>query len=105
MELMKALANGPASWFRSHPAQNFISRAEFPYYTHTDRYCSDAVATSITIDFLRGGKFGICPRVDCQKPFALERKGKVYCTQYCAHVVSQRRKRAREKLSKPTNKR
>jgi hypothetical protein len=93
--LMEALTQGAGAWFKSHKAPSgFYARESFPHYAHTDEYCADAIATSITVDFLRGVKFGICPRSDCRKPFSKERKGKVYCSQYCAHLVSVRRSRS-----------
>jgi hypothetical protein len=58
-------------------------------------YTLDAILASIRLDLLRDIKFKICARADCtQKIFSVEgRYHKQYCSQYCAHVESQRRVR------------
>lgn len=93
--IVEALPKGPKHWFENFasPAE-FGSRGEFPHYVHIARNCEHAIKTSITVDFLRGVKFGICARPDCRRPFARERKGKIYCQQYCAHLESVRRSRS-----------
>jgi hypothetical protein len=97
-EIRQALVEGAGSWFRSHKSpSNFYAQEKFPHYTYTDHYCSDAIATSITLDFLRDMKFALCLRNDCHKPFSVKRKGKLYCSQYCAHLVSVRKSRSQKK--------
>jgi hypothetical protein len=62
-----------------------------------------ALFVSVWLDLARKAKFRYCARPDCidhkptQSPFEANRKDQVYCSQYCAHVESQRRKRAERK--------
>lgn len=95
-----ALKGNPADWL-AKGSLNFGSQSKFPHYVHTDSTCLDAIRTSITIDFLRRVPFRIRKRPDCGEPFAADRKGKQYCSQYCAHLVSIRRTR-RELKEKTT---
>jgi hypothetical protein len=95
------LERGPRDWFGSWQSSLSLNpRPEFPHYDHSDNLCLEAIYTSITVDFLRGVHFRICARKDCGKPFAAERKGKRYCEQYCAHLVSVRRTRKRQASKK-----
>jgi hypothetical protein len=87
-----ALKGNPADWL-AKGSLSFGSQSKFPHYVHADSTCLDAIRTSITIDFLRRVPFRICKRPDCGEPFAADRKGKEYCSQYCAHLVSVRRTR------------
>lgn len=92
--LIEGMRNGPKKWFNGHRAPHeFFAAAAFPNYVHTDQSCVDAIATSITADFLDGVKFGICQRADCRKPFLLRGRNKIYCSQYCGHLESVRRSR------------
>jgi hypothetical protein len=57
-----------------------------------------AILATIEIDHLRGAKFGVCARKDCPKFFEITSHHKrKYCNQYCAHLESIRRMRARRK--------
>ena len=87
-----ALKGTPADWL-ANGSLSFGSQSKFPHYLHTDSTCLDAIRTSISIDFLRQVPFRICKRPDCSEPFGADRKGKQYCSQYCAHLVSVRRTR------------
>lgn len=87
-----ALKGNPGDWL-AKASLSFGAQSKFPHYVHTDDNCLDAIRTSISIDFLRRVPFRICKRPDCGEPFAADRKGKEYCSQYCAHLVSVRRTR------------
>ena len=63
----------------------------------------DAIFLSAWLDFARGARFRFCKRPDCPKhrpgtvPFELtSRHRRRYCSQYCAHLESMRRIRARQ---------
>ena len=92
-EIKDSLRGDRGEWLQKHPL-GFGSRSKFPYFVHTDSTCLGAIQTSIGIDFLRRVPFRICKRSDCGIPFPADRKGKQYCSQYCAHIVSVRRSRA-----------
>jgi len=76
----------------------FRSQSTFPHFVHVANDCFSCMIASITIDFLRKIPFRICKRSDCGTPFAADRRGKQYCSQYCAHLVSLRK--ARKELKK-----
>jgi hypothetical protein len=90
--IRNALKGIPSDWL-AKSSLSFGSQSKFPHYVHTDGTCLDAIRTSISIDFLRRVPFRICKRPDCGEPFAADRKGKEYCSQYCAHLVSVRKTR------------
>lgn len=99
--IRNALKGNPADWL-AKSSLNFGSQSKFPHYVHTDYTCRDAIHTSISIDYLRRVPFRICKRPDCGEPFAADRKGKQYCSQYCAHLVSVRRTRKERKKQAAT---
>ena len=102
-EIRAVLAGKPAEWLnRASDLTKFdlSTRAQYPYFVHHAEYGLDAIRSSITFDFLRGVKFGICKREDCGNPFEMAHKGKIYCTQYCGHLVSLRKKRASQDSGK-----
>jgi hypothetical protein len=102
-EIFDALKGGSKRWFSIAAIDSEFSlsvRPEFPHFVHVDEYCLDAIKSSVTFDFLRGVRFGICKRDDCGKPFELSHKGKIYCDQYCGHLVSLRKKRAADRTAK-----
>jgi|SRR5580692_2531906 hypothetical protein len=74
---------------------DFRSRPEFPHYLHEDSFCLDAMNTATMVDFLKGVRFRNCARQDCPNVFPADRRGKIYCEQYCGHLVSIRNKRKR----------
>jgi hypothetical protein len=89
-----ALQKGAKEWFKSGwTTLELRTRPDFPHFFQEFDSVSEALSTSISIDFLRGVRFRICPRIDCGSPFPADRKGKRYCSQYCAHLVSVRRNR------------
>jgi hypothetical protein len=98
--IRQALANSAKSWFSSGARQSefeLFPRSEFPHFVHVDSFCQYTIRNSVTLDFLRGIKFDICKRPDCAMPFERAHKGKIYCSQYCGHLVSLRKKRAGQK--------
>ena len=57
-----------------------------------------AILATIYVDHLHGTKFGFCKRDDCRKAYRIESKHiRKYCSQYCAHLESLRRMRARSR--------
>jgi hypothetical protein len=57
-----------------------------------------AILATIYVDHLHGTKFGFCKRDDCRNPYKIESKHiRKYCSQYCAHLESLRRMRARSR--------
>jgi len=92
--IREALKKGAEGWAWGRTLV-FRPRLTFPHYVHEDQGCFDAIKTATTIDFLRGVRFKICARPDCAKPFAADRTNKIYCEQYCGHLVSVREKRRR----------
>jgi hypothetical protein len=62
-----------------------------------------ALYVSVWLDLARKAEVRSCARTDCpahkptQSPFEAKRTDQIYCSQYCAHVESQRRKRAERK--------
>ena len=87
-----ALRGDPGEWLAKH-GFDLHHRSTFPHFGYTGTTCLDCIYASITIDFLRRVPFRICKRPDCGTPFAADRRGKQYCSQYCAHLVSVRRTR------------
>jgi len=61
-----------------------------------------ALYLSVWRDRFHKAEFRYCARVDCadhgafKVPFEVTRRDKEYCSQYCAHLVSLRKKRARK---------
>lgn len=61
--------------------------------TTTDAY--HMLLATVFADVTRGIRFKTCKREDCQTPFPLTSKHvKTFCSQYCGHLVSQRKIRA-----------
>lgn len=108
-ELKEAMAAGPNVWFASlgRPLSSGVglgsamyrTMREFPYHYHEDACVWGAIKTATTVDFLRGSKFSLCSRVDCRQPFEA-RSGKLYCSWYCAHIVSVRKGRKAEQAER-----
>ena len=62
-----------------------------------------AIVATVQLDHLRGAKHKFCKRQDCGLPFEIvSRHRRRYCSQYCAHIESVRRLRARRKRSSKT---
>ena len=99
-KLISAMKLGTSHWdsrdFR--PAFDMICRSEFPHLITVDRFCLDAIFHSVTIDLMSGVKHGLCAREDCRRPFSFEsRHERLYCGQYCGHLVSVRKRRTAHK--------
>jgi hypothetical protein len=96
-----ALAGGDVKlWFRHFGSFPYPHRrtSEFPFFWLKTNECEVAVRMTITIDFLRGIKFGTCARPDCGTPYPIQSGHKrAYCSQYCAHIESVRRQRRNAK--------
>ncbi|HSY37818.1 MAG TPA: hypothetical protein VK814_18830 [Acidobacteriaceae bacterium] len=62
----------------------------------TDAY--QMLLATVMFDLAKGIPFTQCARKDCAKPFPLKTAhAKIFCCQYCGHLTSQRKKRARDK--------
>jgi hypothetical protein len=92
----------PDAWLANNASFGMTHRrSQFPYLGITDRDCSKAIETTITLDHMRQVKRSICARSDCDNIFEVESgHGKIYCEQYCGHLVSVRRKREAEKRAR-----
>lgn len=97
----------PATWLSGSASLEAIHRRpRFPYLGVSSETCAGAIETTITIDHLRNVEHRICARVDCDRIFSVDSDhGKIYCEQYCGHLVSVRRKRAAVKEAAKTSKR
>ncbi len=62
----------------------------------------DAILATVYVDRLRGIEFQVCALKECNETFEkLSDYGKIYCSNYHAHLASVRRKRAEAKTEKP----
>ena len=60
---------------------------------------------TVLADVANGIRFKTCKRPDCPRPFPLKSKHKRrFCSQYCGHLVSQRKKRSAELQKKKAKK-
>jgi hypothetical protein len=65
--------------------------------TLTDAY--HMLQATVFFDVARGIRFKVCQREDCKAPFPVESEHeRVFCTQYCGHLVSQRANRRAETI-------
>lgn len=89
------------AWLSRFTLGGFEARDAFPHFVQRVSNCRDAIAATITFDFLRGSKFRLCALKDCQVPFRLESDHKRrFCNQYHAHLASVRRNRKRISVKK-----
>ena len=97
--LKAAMLAPPEEWLSRNASLGFTaSRQRFPYLGVKATTCLRAIEITITLDHLRNVRSRICARPDCDNIFTVESNhGKVYCDQYCAHLVSVRRNRAPSK--------
>jgi hypothetical protein len=73
----------------------------YPFHRIEETNCQSAIQATVTIDLLQAIKFSICARRDCATPFARTgRRDKVYCSNYCAHLMSVRRQAAHKAAKK-----
>lgn len=74
---------------------------EYPYFAIRTTSCKIAIQTTVLSDFLNGNKYGVCARSDCRRFFPIvTRHTRQYCEQYCAHLESIRRRRAKARADK-----
>jgi len=72
----------------------FQWRKGTPMPTVTTLSFWEAVLLSLHIDYVKGAVFRVCARPDCGIPYpVINRHKRKYCSQYCGHLESLRRKR------------
>ena len=101
-DLREAMLGKADAWLKGRSTLGYThGRDRYPFIGVTDSTCSRAIETTITLDHLGRTKFRTCKRPDCNNIFPVESDhGKVFCQQYCGHLVSLRRKRAAAKRVK-----
>lgn len=90
------------------------SGIEFPLRFELESVASGVVTTTdayhmllatVFADVARGIRFKTCNREDCQRPFPITSEhARKFCSQYCGHLVSQRKKRAAAQRKKALRK-
>ena len=90
------------------------SGAEFPLHFELESVALGVVTTTdayhmllatVFADVARDIRFKVCKREDCQRPFPITSEHtRKFCSQYCGHLVSQRKKRAAEQKKRRTEK-
>ena len=100
-ELRSGMLNKPDVWLSDNAAFGTMQRrTSYPYLGITDHTCLQAIETTITLDHLRKTVWRKCARQDCENVFAMNSgHGKTYCEQYCGHLESVRRNRAKAKAA------
>jgi hypothetical protein len=87
-----------------HPANSFPLRFELSSVSAgvvTITNARHMLFATVLADVASGLRFKICKRKDCGKPFPIESEHvRKFCSQYCGHLVSQRKKRKSEQRSK-----
>jgi hypothetical protein len=59
--------------------------------------CEEILLATVYADLIQGYRFKFCKRKDCRLPFAVTSGHKrSYCSQYCGHLESLRKKRRKE---------
>jgi hypothetical protein len=85
---------------QSHPANEFQLRFELTKVAAgvvTITNARHMLFATVLADVASGLRFKTCQRKDCAKPFPVESEHtRKFCSQYCGHLVSQRKKRAAE---------
>lgn len=97
-----AIARTRKEWLSAESSNilPFLIRPQsgYPPYLLSLRYCEIAIGATITIDLLNQVKFRLCARPDCGAPYKIESEHpRKYCTQYCGHLESVRKKRKESK--------
>lgn len=63
----------------------------------------DAIIATLLVDYLNGVRYGMCARKDCGKLYRMTTKRRrIFCSQYCGHLVSLRKKRSAKQARKST---
>jgi hypothetical protein len=90
------------------PANNFPLRFELSKVAAgvvTIINARQMLFTTVLADVASRISFKTCKRKDCEKPFPIESAHKrKFCSQYCGHLVSQRKKRAAKQRQKRARK-
>jgi hypothetical protein len=92
----KALSGSARSWLRAARPLSFSPLDEWPHFLVERSSCQDAIEATITIEHLRGAKFGFCKR--CRKIFerdTLHKKN--YCSRKCIQADATARWRANQR--------
>jgi hypothetical protein len=95
--------------YRSHSANEFTMSFELMDVAAgvvTITNARHMLFATVLADLARSIRFKTCARTDCGKPFPIENKHKrKFCTQYCGHLVSQRKKRLAEQKQRRAERR
>jgi len=97
----------PEQWLRRVPwFMGHMSRIHsYPYSKIRTEKCEFAITMATAIDFLNDVKFKKCARPDCNNPFEVKSgHGQQFCVQYCGHLVSMKRNRAKAKKARESGK-
>jgi len=101
-KIRRALVSRPSKWLAdefggsSDIEFGFERKSTYPYFSMDTIECKDAIARTVTVDLLRRERFDVCARTDCSQPFRITSKhSRKYCSQYCGHLESVRRGRAK----------
>jgi hypothetical protein len=98
------LMTEPYSWVNEFPLRFELSKIAAGVVTLTN--ARRMLFATVLADVASGIRFKECKRRDCRKPFAIESKHKKkFCSQYCGHLVSQRKKRHAEQNKKRADRR
>jgi hypothetical protein len=92
----KALSGSARSWLSKARPLTFSHLEEWPHFLVERSTCQDAIEATITIDHLRGAKFGFCKR--CRGMFerdTLHKKN--YCSRKCIQADATARWRANQR--------
>jgi hypothetical protein len=97
--------SGPTQdWLENHPwweSFEIVLGDCFPYPSWSHFQIDSALYATVTVDCWRGTRFSLCERHDCKLPFALTgRSDKRFCTNYCAHLTSVRKRASAKAAAK-----
>ena len=85
----------------NHFFMEFDASGRLPRARMTGNSALQAILATMHLDHFRGAKLRICQRADCHKVFEVDSlHNKIYCDQYCGHLVSLRQLRAKRKAEK-----
>src|ERR1700678_2126909 len=91
-----------------YPRNNFPLRFELSRVVEgvvTITHARQMLFATVLADVANGIRFQTCKRKDCDKAFPIESEHeRIFCSQYCGHLVSQRKKRAEERKLKARKK-
>jgi hypothetical protein len=85
----------------NHFSMEFDASGRIPRARMTGNSALQAILATMHLDHFRGAKLRICQRADCHRVFEVDSlHNKIYCDQYCGHLVSLRHLRAKRKAEK-----